>query len=1098
VLPALSLALLLAAPTPGDLLFERSAAAFTPFTTADGLPQNSALSLAVDAQGHLWVGTQEGLVVREGRDFRAIPLAGDSGDGAVMVTAILPASDGAIWVATSGDGVFRRRGALWEKLSQGLPSQDVRTLAEWQGAVWAGTGAGLARFEGGKWAAVAAGTGPAELAVWLVYPQPGTDSLWVGTETGLLRLRAGKWTLYDRDAGLPDNRVRSLLGTKDERGEPVLWVGTEGGLSRLRGETLAPGGEGLPAFPVYALAETLDAAGEASLWVGTYGGGLAVRRGGRVRVFDKKGGLQSVQVNSLTTISEGPGRFQIWVGTQAGLYRLIEGSPEGSFRSFPDGPEFLHEGASALAVVDQGPSAGVWVASQAGLFRFREKRWDEVPLPLATGDRPYSLYEEHSGAMLVGTEQGKIVRLGPDGAALVAIPTEAGNSIRSMLEVDDPSRGQELWVAPRSGLFVRRERRWVSYDTTSGLKSNWHFKIVTTPGKSGPVVWVGGSSGLARFDGERFAVQDAQDGLPGNLVTTLLAEVRAGRQQLWVGTASGAARYDADAFKVLDSFSPRSGPPLPNYAIYSIQPDLQGRHYLCTERGVVRLTDTPAGVVSFTFGREDGLPGRECVERGAAVDAAGRLWVATTGGLAVHEPQGQQKDAERPKTLVFERTAVHGQARDLEGARLGYRDNAVQFDYSLLSNFRDGETRYRTQLVGIEDAPTEWTPEQKREFPTLPSGQYEFRLWARDYAGTVAGPLVRRFSVAPPPWLSLWAFGLYALGLAAAVYGTITWRTRALRRTAALLELKVAERTKELSQANKDLAASQKEADRIFSALAEVLEGKVLDGRYRLEETIGRGGFGAVFKGTDIKQSIPVAVKVFRPQSGNESTEALARFLQEARSTQAVNHRNAVAVLDSGVSDGVAYTVMELLEGRSLKAELAAAGKLAPERVAAIGAQMLGALGEAHRKGIVHRDIKPENVFLQRTGEGSELVKVLDFGVAKTRDDANQGLTLTGTMVGTPVYMAPERLENKPYDGRSDVYSVGIVLYELLTGRPPFESRDGALWPLILAHVKQAPRPLREVEPSIPEGLSKAVLAALAKDPAQRPSAEELSALLTG
>ena len=1081
-------AILAAAPPPSSVLFERGTPAFALFGTADGLPQNSGQALAVDEQGHLWIGTQGGLAVREGRSFRAVALPGEK---APLVTAIAPAKGGVIWVGSFGDGVFVRRGGRWEKADAGLPSASVRALTEAQGAVWAGTSAGLARLLPGasRWEPVAPPVSLADPSVAVLYRTADPETLWAGTESGLLRFVGGAWTLFDRDAGLPDKRVRSLLETQEPGGERVLWIGTEGGLAKLRAGHIAPvSAEGLPAFPIYALAETRDA-----LWVATYGGGVAVLRDGRFRVFDKRSGLPGNLVLSILPLP-GPGPQQLWIGCDEGVARYVEGG----FLSFPDGPPFLREKSYALAVVDDGPAAGVWVASDAGLFRFGPDRWTQVPLPVRNDDRPYSFLAERSGALLVGTEQGQIVRIGGNGfSELVPLPFEAGNSVRSMAEVDDPERGPELWVARRNGLIVRRGQRWIAYDTSSGLKGNWHFQVATTPGTGGrPIVWVGGWSGLSRFDGERFTTLDHEGGLPADVVMSILPVTAGGRTELWLSSGAGAVRFDPEARKVVAAYSRRSDPPLPHDTVYTIRADGLGRRYLCTENGIVRLTPRGDGFSAFVFGKEDGLPSADCLERGSALDSSGRLWVAMGGGLAVLDSRSEPAGPAAAKPLVLERSLVRGEDRELEGAVLAYRDNAVQFEYALLSNFRDGETRYRSQLVGVEEAPTAWTAESRREFPTLPSGSYELRVDARDYRGVAAATLVRRFSVARPLWLSAWALALYAVALAGAVYGIVAGRTRSLRRTAQLLEEKVEARTRELRQANSDLAASQRDADQIFSALAVVLEGKVLDGRYRLEETIGSGGFGAVYRATDVKQDERVAVKVFRPQAGNQSTEALARFLQEARSTQQIHHRNSVAVLDSGVCDGVAYTVMELLEGRSLKEELAAAGPLPAARAVGIAVQVLSALAEAHRKGIVHRDIKPENVFLHRAA-GGELVKVLDFGIARTEANSDAfRLTLTGAMVGTPVYMAPERLQNKPYDGRSDVYATGILLYEMLVGQPPFTSKDGALWPLVVAHVKEAPAPPRERNPAIPEAVSAAVLAALAKDPLQRPTAEGLAALL--
>jgi PAS domain S-box-containing protein len=304
----------------------------------------------------------------------------------------------------------------------------------------------------------------------------------------------------------------------------------------------------------------------------------------------------------------------------------------------------------------------------------------------------------------------------------------------------------------------------------------------------------------------------------------------------------------------------------------------------------------------------------------------------------------------------------------------------------------------------------------------------------------------------------------------------------------------------ELGRMNERLIASQRQADRIFSALAQALPGTVLEGKYRLDEQIGFGGFGTVYRGTHLALDRQIAVKVFRPTAGNDAAIAVERFRLEGISAARLSHPNAIRVLDSGVSaDGIAYLVMELLQGHSLAEELRQRKYLPPRRCFKIAESVCAALGEAHELGIIHRDIKPQNVFLHQAPEG-EVVKVLDFGIAKLRaDDAAEdqaGLTATGLLIGTPLYMAPERLSNKPYDGRSDVYSVGVMLYEMLCGTVPFPAGSLGLLGVVRGHLESTPPPLRLPTSVVAAFVEAVALRALAKDPDRRPTAREFAAAL--
>ena len=329
------------------------------------------------------------------------------------------------------------------------------------------------------------------------------------------------------------------------------------------------------------------------------------------------------------------------------------------------------------------------------------------------------------------------------------------------------------------------------------------------------------------------------------------------------------------------------------------------------------------------------------------------------------------------------------------------------------------------------------------------------------------------------------------------------------RRLISLRTEELERKNSELVMKNQLLAESRAEnvrtarrTEQIFSALSEALPGHVLDDKYLIGVKIGSGGFGTVYRGEHILLHHPVAIKVFRPAVGREGVESLERFRLEGISACRVNHPNAVSVLDFDVSSGsLAYLVMELLEGHSLSQELKRVGRLPQLRAAEIACCVCDALAQAHAAGIVHRDIKPSNVFLHATNDGEHVVKVIDFGIAKLTDESEvpgaHTTTMSGVFLGTPAYMAPERVFNQPYDGRADVYAVGVMIYEMVSGRLPFDTTtSGGHVSLMRMHALEKARPLGSLLPDLYPKLEIAVTSAMRKEPEERPTAAEMSSML--
>jgi serine/threonine-protein kinase len=224
-----------------------------------------------------------------------------------------------------------------------------------------------------------------------------------------------------------------------------------------------------------------------------------------------------------------------------------------------------------------------------------------------------------------------------------------------------------------------------------------------------------------------------------------------------------------------------------------------------------------------------------------------------------------------------------------------------------------------------------------------------------------------------------------------------------------------------------------------------------------------------------------VAIKTLRPETLAGNGVALERFKQEIRLARKISHRNVVRTYDLGEVNGLYYLTMELVEGTSLKQLIVTRGRLPVSVTLTVGKQLCRALEVAHEQGVIHRDIKPQNMVVDATG----FLKVMDFGIARlAHPPQGKGLTEVGASVGTPDYMSPEQLSGAELDARSDLYSAGVVLFECLTGRLPYEA--DTTWALVVKHLEEEPADPQSLNPEVPAGLSRVVLKAMARDPGTR------------
>ncbi len=1045
---------------------------------------NNIRTLYEDRAGRLWIGTFDGGLSRfdpQTQKFERFL----QDDPKAEIVDIVEDSSGNVWLGCSEDGIrifnpVTHRVTVYRPEVQNPASLShlkiTALCADQAGNIWVGTdGGGVCRFDqatqqfqvyrakAGEFNSISVDR------IWTIYTDR-KGQVWVGTwGGGLCRYlpEQNGFIAYQNQPQNPGSLSSNIVWAIYEDRAGLLWVGTFGGglccfdpnLQRFSTFSHDPQNpKSLPSNNVFCFAEDRNQ----GIWAGTFEGGLSnfdPITGNVTTYRHKDSDPRSLPNDNVWSVCP-DGQGHLWIATFNGGLSLFDLTSRTctNFASNPKSPNGLP--GNDIRLVFCSRDGTVWVGVRGfGLGRFLPERNEFIPLASEIPGLPglkeaRALYEDQAGRLWLGSELGLIV-------------------------IDRTRKTFENFLHnPNDSL---------------SLCSN--------------LVW---------------SVTEAPNGL------------------LWIGTKDGLSCFDR-AQRVFYSFRETEG--LPNNAVYGILPDDAGNIWISTNVGLSRLTPKrEAGrwtIRVWNFDVGDGLQSNEFNMGASLKTSDGTMLFGGVNGFNLFDPAKIVKSEYLPpvvvtgfrkfNSLVKLETAI-SETRELE---INYKDNFISFEFAGLSFSNPGKNQYLFKLEGFNE---DWIPaggQRVATYTNLDGGDYVFRVKASNHDGVwnETGAEIR-IRVIPPIWKTKWAYFFYIFGGSWLIYGGVRYRLKRLERQNRELEHKVAERTAALDQANTELAqkvdqldlanqeterknqeldqkvielnrkneeliASQQRADRIFSALAEALPGTVLEGKYRLEEKIGSGGFGAVFRATHLALNRTVAVKVFRPSRGNDSAEAVERFRLEGVSASRVNHPNAISVLDSGIStEGIAYLVMELLSGHSLAAELKRNKILSLQRTAQILTPVCAALAEAHRIGIVHRDIKPDNIFLHRAPEG-EIVKVVDFGIAKLVEEDPGGeyqhLTATGGIVGTPVYMAPERWGNRPYDGRSDVYSLGIMVFQMLTGKLPFVAESNSMVNLVMAHMNKKPPMIREYNSAIPEKVEAIVMQTLVKDPDQRPTAREFA-----
>ncbi len=801
------------------------------FDVGDGLPTISVVAAAVTPEGQVWVGTMRGLARYNSRRF--IP---ESGPNRVLTHAIgdlASTPDGKVWVSVPGHGLYMLEHGIWHDVGRamGLPDESgirLRSFGTHQAYRLFSTGRGsLHEWDGRSWQSRAMPSALSNTKIFDVLLQPGSttdeDVLWIASfGEGLWRCigSAACEPVPMTMAGPRFNEVTSLEHWTDARdGSDILWVGSYGGgLARLQHgqwQRMLASEEGLQSNFLQRLLVHTPPGQPPHLWVGTRTG-AAHLIGDRWVPLDSQGRFDGSNVKALAPGRNARGAPQIWIGSDQGAARLpLVGAWRTISRIGRRGNgvwSVLHEmrdGKEELWLGSDGE--GLAHHSQAGWRNFNTR--DGLP-----SDMVRSIAREpRTQDLLISTWGGEISRLVGDRFVTVPTPWQKSDheAVTMMLFDGD---GSTWYLLRESGLARFKDGAWTLFDPAHGYPSR-----IYDLQRVGGVLWASTNThGLARIDAKGWQYFSVEQGLPDNSLYGLSLIPQAdGRSILWAGSLrAGAVRMD-----VTDPNRPQfvSLPKLPTPTdpfVYEVVPDGRGNLFVSTNYGASLWQPRSDGSYTATdYHRADGMPHDENNYGALQVDSLRRIWLGTLGGLGVFTPQPVAAGPLPPAPLALERISVDQRwilpsqwSRPIE-LNTGRHD--VMVEMALRTGEREGEIRYRSQMLGLEKVPTDWTAENSRSFTALPPGDYRLRLEARDADGVAAKPLEVAISIPMPFWRTPPALLTSILAGLLVLYVLLRLREGQQRRRERQLVGLVRQRTLELETRGLELRRINEELTRL-------------------------------------------------------------------------------------------------------------------------------------------------------------------------------------------------------------------------------------------------------------------------------------------
>lgn len=1019
------------------------------WNSESGLPTNSIVALLQTGDGYLWLGTEEGLLRFDGVAFTTFDENNTPEITNNFINWLFEDSKKNLWIGVRDGGLVRYNNGVFKHYTKedGLLHNVVNCIMEAPGgALWIGTqGGGIFKFLDNKFTPFTKRNGLPDDVIRTIYKDT-KENLWLGTNNGLSRLRDNRFSNYDIKKNSEENFIRAFYEDSDGN----LWIGTQKGLFRMRGEAIIPSTFNAD-FPDVRISAIYGDSSK-NIWLGTNSKGIFRYRqaDGTFANLSKTRGLADDTIRTITGDREG----SLWLGGAfGGLNRLRDGK----FKVFG-----VREGLAddvVFAVIEDS-SGYLWIGTNNGLTRTHPANNSSESLNFGVKDglsnaAVDSIYEDRQGFIWVGTDAG-LNQLKNSPAKIVKVNQYNLEGYVAAILEDSPGN---LWAGTTRGLFKKEKNSATWQKVNYEIKGKGeHFKHVNSIYEdSKKNLWFSTySCGLTKLSGGAFTVYNDKHGL-GCVSLNCIYEDDEG--VLWIGTINGLSRFKDEKFT---HFTIKDG--LFNNNIYKILEDKKGNFWISCNKGIFTVSkknlhdyaEKKIPVIPCTaYSKDDGMRSHECnggYQTAGCKTRDGELWFPTMKGVVIIDP-GYLDINKLPPPVVVEQVALDGvPAAQDEKITVQPGVKRIEFRYTALSFRVPKRVKFMYRLEGYSK---EWVDAgglRLATYTNLDAGDYRFQVTACNDDGVWndKGAIVA-FTVIPPYWKTWWFRILALMAFAMLSYLVINFINR-------------------------------------YLSLASFWKINKYVGKFKLLDKLGSGGMGTVYKAENtMEKGEKVALKVLREELF-EDEKNRKRFRQEAAIVDQLDHPNIIKVYERGQSRRSMYIAMELLEGKTLTKKIEEESPLDLFESLHIMAQVTDALAKIHSKDIIHRDMKPDNVMLIEKDNDPNFVKLLDFGLAKMQHQTR--LTQTGMVIGTINYMAPEQIAGTEVSGATDIYSIGVMFYEMLIGKKPFDGETSI--DIMKEIIEKMPMEPVKCRGEIPLELNELVLRMMSKKQAERPAAEEV------